>query len=154
MSQENVQDPASSLKRDAIFFSIALSLSRCPSLCRVVPLSRVVSVVEDSKSLSLASSLGLRRRRLEQPSSGEGASSQKTSKRDKGGSSSKKGKMVQLVEEDSEDLSDDLEGDLSNINFDNSDGEKAEGYAPLTFNEEEDYIWEEMENYEEEDDEN
>ncbi|XP_020229380.1 uncharacterized protein LOC109810351 [Cajanus cajan] len=97
------------------------------------------------------------RNKRKQPPSAEGASSQKVSKKGKGVSSltrKGKGKVAEVVEEDLEDISEELEEELPNINFDNSEGEEVEGYAPLAFNEENDYIEEEEENDddEEEDD--
>ncbi|XP_020233452.2 uncharacterized protein LOC109813641 [Cajanus cajan] len=92
-----------------------------------------------------------RRNKRKQPSSGERASSKKA----KGVSSSTrkgKGKVVEVVEEDSEDISEELEEEFPNINFDNSEGEEVEGYAPLAFNEENDYIEEEEENDDDEED--
>ncbi|XP_020203627.1 uncharacterized protein LOC109789148 [Cajanus cajan] len=85
-----------------------------------------------------------RRNKRKQPPSGEGASS----KKGKGVSSSTrkgKGKVVEVVEEDSEEISEELEEELPNINFDKSEDEEVEGYAPLAFNEENDYIEEEEE---------
>nr|KYP76643.1 hypothetical protein KK1_020893 [Cajanus cajan] len=55
--------------------------------------------------------------RRKQPPCGEGASSQNVSKRGKRGPSTRKGKMVQVVEEDSEDITEELEEELPNINF-------------------------------------
>ncbi|XP_020236305.1 uncharacterized protein LOC109815899 [Cajanus cajan] len=96
-----------------------------------------------------------RHNKRKQPPSGEGASSQKVSKKGKGVSSSTrkgKGKVAKVVEGDSEDISEELEEELPNINFDNSEGEEVEGYAPLAFNEKNDYIEEEEENDDEEED--
>nr|KYP44384.1 hypothetical protein KK1_034110 [Cajanus cajan] len=89
-----------------------------------------------------------RRNKRKQPSSGEGASSKKA----KGVSSSTRKGKGKVVEEDSEDISEELEEEFPNINFDNSEGEEVEGYAPLAFNEENDYIEEEEENDDDEED--